>query len=116
MDPSWLPFAKIFWAVIMVAVVVWYSTVTVYVAVKGVADIKGMLGRLQKINEEDAENAEKAARRSAPPRGAHGRTTVPSRRRTFPQRMSNDGSSRIGKRAASFSFRSIPSPGRSLTW
>lgn len=30
------------------ACVVWYSTVTVYVAIKGVADIRNMLARLGK--------------------------------------------------------------------
>jgi hypothetical protein len=30
------------------ACVVWYSTVTVYVAIKGVTDIKNMLRRLSK--------------------------------------------------------------------
>jgi hypothetical protein len=35
-----------FWWLITMACVVWYSTITVYVTVKGVADIKGMLKRL----------------------------------------------------------------------
>jgi hypothetical protein len=35
-----------FWLVITIACIVWYSTVTVYVAFKGIADIKQMLARL----------------------------------------------------------------------
>jgi hypothetical protein len=35
-----------FWGGLTLAVVVWYSTVTVYVAVKGVGDIKEMLKKL----------------------------------------------------------------------
>jgi hypothetical protein len=31
------------------ACIVWYSTVTVYVAIKGVTDIKNMLARLGKL-------------------------------------------------------------------
>jgi len=34
------------WWSLTVACLVWYSTVTVYVAVRGVIDIKGMLRRL----------------------------------------------------------------------
>lgn len=40
-----------FWWLLTAAVVVWYSTVTVYVAVKGVADIKTMLRRLAQPEE-----------------------------------------------------------------
>ena len=35
-----------FWWLLTWACVVWYSTITVYVAVKGVTDIKSMLARL----------------------------------------------------------------------
>jgi hypothetical protein len=35
-----------FWWLLVHAAVVWYSTVTVYVAIKGFADVKGMLKRL----------------------------------------------------------------------
>ncbi len=35
-----------FWWVLTAACVVWYSTITIYVAVKGVGDIRGMLRRL----------------------------------------------------------------------
>lgn len=37
-----------FWGGLTIAVIIWYSTVTVYVAVKGVGDIKRMLQRLGK--------------------------------------------------------------------
>jgi hypothetical protein len=37
----------IFWWLLSMACVVWYSTITVYVAVKGAADIKHMLKRLE---------------------------------------------------------------------
>ncbi len=35
-----------FWAALTIACVVWYSTITVYVAIKGAFDIKHMLARL----------------------------------------------------------------------
>jgi hypothetical protein len=35
-----------FWWLVTMACVVWYLTITVYVSVKGVADIKQMLARL----------------------------------------------------------------------
>jgi hypothetical protein len=35
-----------FWWLLTAACVVWYSTITVYVAIKGVLDIKQMLRRL----------------------------------------------------------------------
>lgn len=41
-----------FWLVLSVACVVWYSTITVYVAVKGVRDIRDMLKRLSKPDDE----------------------------------------------------------------
>ena len=37
---------KYFWLLMTIAAVVWYTFVTMYVAYKGVADIKGMLKRL----------------------------------------------------------------------
>jgi hypothetical protein len=41
-----------FWWLIMLAVMVWYTTVTVYVSIRGSMDIKQMLRRLRN----DAEN------------------------------------------------------------
>ena len=35
-----------FWWLMTMACIVWYSTVTIYVAIKGTADIKQMLARL----------------------------------------------------------------------
>ncbi len=43
-----------FWWLTTAACVVWYSTITLYVAVKGAKDIKHMLRRLQDINTADA--------------------------------------------------------------
>jgi hypothetical protein len=37
-----------FWWLLTMACIVWYSTVTVYVAIRGVADIRNMLARLAK--------------------------------------------------------------------
>jgi len=36
----------IFWWLLAMACIVWYSTVTIYVAIKGAADIRQMLSRL----------------------------------------------------------------------
>lgn len=36
-----------FWGLLMLAVLVWYSTITVYVAVRGVMDIRQMLRKLK---------------------------------------------------------------------
>ena len=44
-----------FWWAITAACVVWYSTITVYVAIKGAKDIKNMLARLDKTRKEEAE-------------------------------------------------------------
>ena len=35
-----------FWWALTMACVIWYSTITVYVAIKGAGDIKQMLARL----------------------------------------------------------------------
>ena len=35
-----------FWLLVTAAVVVWYSTITIFVAWKGIKDIKKMLARL----------------------------------------------------------------------
>lgn len=47
------------WWTLTITCIVWYSTITVYVAIRGAADIKGMLGRLADMgdeNEQDANN------------------------------------------------------------
>lgn len=41
-----------FWYLLMVAVIVWYSSVTIYVAIRGVCDIKEMLRRLRRGEDE----------------------------------------------------------------
>ena len=41
-----------FWYLLTAAVMVWYSTVTVCVAVRGALDIKQMLARLEKKAED----------------------------------------------------------------
>jgi hypothetical protein len=46
--------AHIFWWLLTMACVVWYSTITVYVAIKGAADIKTMLTNLR--DEAEAES------------------------------------------------------------
>jgi len=43
-----------FWWAMTAACVVWYSTITVYVAIKGAGDIKQMLARLDAINKREA--------------------------------------------------------------
>ena len=45
------------WGILTLAVLVWYSTITIYVGVRGALDIKHMLANLRK-NHAD-ENAEK---------------------------------------------------------
>lgn len=37
----------LFWGLLTLACLIWYSTITVYVAFKGVLDIKGMLKNLK---------------------------------------------------------------------
>jgi hypothetical protein len=36
-----------FWGLLTLACLIWYSTITIYVAYKGLADIKGMLKNLK---------------------------------------------------------------------
>jgi len=42
-----------FWFLLTVACVVWYSTITVYVAIRGAADIREMLHRLGPADKQD---------------------------------------------------------------
>ncbi len=37
-----------FWWALSMACVIWYSTITIYVAIKGASDIRNMLARLGK--------------------------------------------------------------------
>lgn len=48
MNGGWLWF----WEAVAVGCMVWYSLATIYIAVRGVADIRGMLLRLRQDNEE----------------------------------------------------------------
>ena len=43
-----------FWWLLVMACVLWYSTVTIYVAVRGASDIRGMLERLSRDRDKDA--------------------------------------------------------------
>ena len=45
-----------FWWWMTVACLAWYSTITVYVSIRGVRDIKSMLARLDTIRQEQAED------------------------------------------------------------
>jgi hypothetical protein len=45
-----------FWSGIIAAVVVWYSTITIYVGIKGAFDIKNMFARLRGQSETMPEN------------------------------------------------------------
>lgn len=38
-----------FWWLLTMICVVWYSTITVYISVQGLRDIRGMLGRLKAL-------------------------------------------------------------------
>jgi hypothetical protein len=44
-----------FWWLMTAACVVWYSTITIYVAIKGGADIKHMLARLDATRDREEE-------------------------------------------------------------
>lgn len=43
-----------FWLVVVGICILWYSTVTLFVAIRGGSDIKHMMKRLQSINEGDS--------------------------------------------------------------
>lgn len=45
-----------FWWLITAAVMIWYSTITVYVAIKGVTDIRTMLSHLGAMKAADGES------------------------------------------------------------
>ncbi len=47
--------AELFWKALTIAALVWYSSVTVYVAVRGVTDIKGMLRRLAERRDDEGD-------------------------------------------------------------
>ena len=41
-----------FWWLATMACVAWYSSITIYVAIRGAIDIKGMLERLSQLGDE----------------------------------------------------------------
>ncbi len=43
-----------FWWALTAACVIWYSTITIYVSIKGAKDIKNMLARLDATRKEEA--------------------------------------------------------------
>jgi len=45
--------SEIFWTILTVACLIWYTVVTVYVAIKGAGDIKEMLRNLAENNREE---------------------------------------------------------------
>jgi len=45
--------SQLFWLVTTVACLVWYSTITIYVAVKGASDIAAMLKSLSRLEDAD---------------------------------------------------------------
>lgn len=55
-----------FWWMLTLAVLVWYSSVTVYVAVRGASDIRGMLQRLARRRAETPD--QHSGERPVPPR------------------------------------------------
>ena len=44
-----------FWALLTLAVLGWYSTITIYIAIRGALDIREMLRKLKKRREESGE-------------------------------------------------------------
>jgi hypothetical protein len=42
----------LFWLILTIAALVWYSTVTVYVAIRGARDIRTMLDHLEQQREQ----------------------------------------------------------------
>lgn len=45
-----------FWWLLTMACVAWYSTITIYVAIKGAADIKSMLANLAESQEQPSDS------------------------------------------------------------
>jgi len=44
---------ELFWEILTGAVLLWYSTVTIYVAIRGARDIREMLARLQRTADDN---------------------------------------------------------------
>jgi hypothetical protein len=45
--------AQMFWLIMTIAVLAWYSTITIYVAIRGSFDVKDMLRRLKEGDERE---------------------------------------------------------------
>lgn len=43
-----MTYGHLFWFLLICACMIWYSTITLYVAIKGSRDIRGMLGDLRR--------------------------------------------------------------------
>jgi len=52
--------AERFWWLLTMGAVVWYSTVTIYVAIRGAFDIRHMLRRLEQQRTENGNEADRA--------------------------------------------------------
>jgi hypothetical protein len=50
--------AEWIWWCTMIACMLWYSVITLYVAIKGAGEIRGMLSRLAQQQDAEAEMAE----------------------------------------------------------
>ena len=59
-----LAIARWFWLLLTLAVIVWYSTITIYVAIRGGIDIRHMLARL--AEQQRSEEAAPLAKRHEP--------------------------------------------------
>ena len=53
-----MPSLADFWWFVLMACLAWYSTMTVYVAVRGASDIKHMLARLERSDVPDEESSD----------------------------------------------------------
>ncbi len=58
-----------FWFLLTIACVVWYSTIMVYVAIRGAADIKTMLRKLSEPEEAEETDSPKAGGQQVERRG-----------------------------------------------
>jgi hypothetical protein len=45
-----------FWGLLTITCLVWYSTVTIYVGIRGASDIKNMLSRLDQLRNADEDD------------------------------------------------------------
>jgi hypothetical protein len=45
--------AELFWKALTIAAMAWYSSITIYVAIRGAADIREMLRRLESRRDDE---------------------------------------------------------------